>query len=240
MAGRRWGLVGWIVSMAIGLAGCASPAPDRPVAASAEGSGIGVHVRIVPALGPAMDAQAVFFVGLGPDLKPTGDKLYISNFSRDGRAYLLDVPEGRYAAVAGTFSQTFLGSKDTRIIYFPQSVLDRSASTTRSGAISYAGSYVIGITMPGVCPSDSDAAQLRYAELIAPGVPKCGLVNIALHQIATQPMIFVNSQFFPVGDSIYHHRGSLRDAARGMADESDFRSKAGADLGNTGWLIAPR
>ncbi|MDH4059917.1 MAG: hypothetical protein OEU94_03780 [Aquincola sp.] len=222
--------------------GCATPAPASAPPQAPDGmGGIGIRVDVGAMLGQTISAETVFFARLdAPSGAPEATRLYASNFRRDGRVYLLGVPPGRYAAVAALRSELVLTTKDSRLAYFPQSLIDLTEVSIIPGAVAYAGSHVIGIGMPGVCASDSDAAQLRHAEMLGPGVPKCGLMRIVLHDLATSPLMVVNGSVFTLGDKVYHHRASLRESNRQAADQDEFIARARQDLAATGWTIGTR
>lgn len=224
------------VCLCVILCACAAPPVAKRPPEASEGAGVGIDVKIAALVFPAAEAQTVYFVRLSDDGKPLDDTLYASNYFLGGRAYLLGVPPGQYAAIAAVYSQTVLATTDNRVAYFPQPLIDMSIVSSKAGEVAYAGTYVVSITMPGVCPPDADEAQLRYAELMAPGVPKCGLLRILLHDLATRPTIIINSQVYLGGDSTYHHRGTVREAKHSATDGSDFFAKAREDLRDTAWV----
>jgi hypothetical protein len=86
-----------------------------------------------------------------------------------------------------------------------------------------------------VCPDSADEAQLRWAEAIAPGVPKCGLFKTLLHEIASHPIMVVGGSAYTLGPSTFHYRGVLRDAARGEPELKALAEKAREDLKDPGW-----
>lgn len=200
-----------------------------------------MRVNVGALLAQAVAADTVFFARLdAPAGAGEGERLYASNFHREGHVYLLGVPPGRYVAVAALRTESLLGAKDSRFAYFPQSLIDLTEVSVVAGEVSYAGSYVVGIGMPGVCPADADAAQLRHAEMLGPGVPKCGLVRMMLHEMASHPVAVVNGSAFTLGDTVYHHRASLREARRPAADRDEFVARARQDLDAAGWTIGTR
>lgn len=222
----------WSVSLAaaLWLLGCATM-PSTPVpAAQPESGGIGIAVRLAPPLGPARDGEAVYFVRLDAAGQPADRTIQLSNVSRDGRLYLLNVPPGRYAAVAAHF--TTMGT--TYVTYLSQAAIAQTTVEVTAGGFVHAGRLSLDMGM-FVCPDSADEAQLRWAEAIAPGVPKCGLVRILLHEIGTHPIMVVGGSAFTLGPSTYHYRGVLREATRSEADLLTLAASAREDLKDGGW-----
>lgn len=223
------------------LTGCATtpPAPEAPPPADGDTGGIVLQVDVSALIGASIAAERIFFVRLDGEAAPDPRPLLVSNFRRDGRVYLLAVPPGRYAAVAALRNETTFGTTDSRFAYFPQALIDRTETTVLAGTLASAGRHAVGLTMPGVCPDSADAAQLRHAEMLAPGVPKCGFLKIVLHDIATRPMMFANGVAVPMGNSVYHHRALPREGAPAAAGD-DLLEQARHDLQGSGWTVPAR
>jgi hypothetical protein len=84
------------------------------------------------------------------------------------------------------------------------------------------------ITTDGVCPDSADAQQLRYAEAIEPGTPKCGLFKMLLHRIASGETAYPTSADLPLP------RRQFQSLA-GAAEAATFREAARSDLIGAGW-----
>lgn len=201
--------------------------------------GVGIEVRVRPPLAPgsANAAERAYFVRLDEGDESKDGALYPSNFHRDGRVYLLNAEPGRYAVVAVGFRVQVLATESSYYVYFPGALIDATETVVEAGALAHAGRHDID-SASGVCPEDADAAQLRYAERIAPGVPKCGVLRLLLHQLAANPVVVFNGQVFSMGPSVHHLRGVPRESVRDDRAKQEFLHHAAEDLAATGWTQA--
>jgi hypothetical protein len=199
-----------VLLMSALLLGCETvPPPPDPTAQPGQAAiGIAVAIRPPLPLGSYAAAQ-IYFARVGDDGEPALEVLYASGYFKDGRAYALNVPPGRYAAVAGAFK--VMGTQ--YISYFPRAVVTASTVPAAEGRVAFAGRYGLDSTI-GVCPDKADALQLRIAEVVSPGVPKCGLLRMALHETFKSGFVVVGGMAFPAGPGTVHYGGR---AARGAA-----------------------
>lgn len=197
---------------------------------------MGLSVQIRPPLGAAYSAEKVYFVRTDAQGEPELGTIYASNFRRGERVYLLNMPPGRYAAVAAMFSVRVLGSASDYITYLPRPVIEQSGVDATVGRVAFSGRFVVDVGI-GVCPEKADPWQLRIAEVVAPGVPKCGLLKIVLHEIASKPVVVVGGSAFLLGPSTYHYRGIAREAQQDAQARGQFIEAAREDLRDSGWQL---
>lgn len=217
--------------LSVFTAGCVTT-PTVPNMKAQDGSGLGIAIKLRGPLGfPTYDAQIVYFVRLdaGRDLHP--ETVYVSNFAKDGRVYLLNAAPGEYAAIAASF--TALGP-DLYLTYFPEDIAELTRVLVDSATFQYAGSYLVDMSI-GLCEGEADETQLYFSERFAPGSPKCGLVKPLLHKVAKGPLVIIGSNVILSGASTYHYRGSLREVKRDNSDKNEFLIKAQEDLVEGGW-----
>jgi hypothetical protein len=220
-----------LLLMSVVLVACES-LPNAPDPSAKPGQGaIGIEVGIRPPLPIGTYAtQQVYFARIGEQDEPVLDSLYVTTFFNEGRAYALNVPPGRYAAVAGVFK--VMG--DTYISYFPRTVVNRTISLASEGKLAFAGRYVLDSNV-GVCPDKADELQIRIAEVLSPGVPKCGLLRMAIHETFKQGFIVIQGTAIALGPSTVHYGGVLREAHRDDAAARTFHDAARKDLQGRGW-----
>jgi hypothetical protein len=216
------------------LIGCES-IPDAPDPGAKPGQGaIGIEVGIRPPLPiGTYTTQQVYFARVGEQGEPALDALYLTNYFKDGRAYALNLPPGRYVAVAGVFK--VMG--DTYISYFPRAMVVGSMSVASEGKLVFGGRHVLDSNV-GVCPGKADELQIRIAEVLSPGVPKCGLLRMAIHETFKQGFFVVHGTAIPLGPSTVHYGGVLRETHREDEAARTFLAAASKDLQGRGWDIA--
>jgi hypothetical protein len=225
------------LSVACVLIACSTATPREappPVAAQA---GLGIVVEIHPMMGAAYSAESVYFARVDESGQLSLSTLYGSNFRRGDRVYLLNVPPGRYAAVAAVFRVGFIGPASTYITYFPGSVIERTALEAVQRQVSYAGRYVLG-TGIGVCGDKADPLQARVAEAISPGAAKCGLAGMLLHELASKPVVIIGGSAFTLGPSTFHYRGIELGSSNDEGERRAFLNSAQKELSPAGWVAA--
>jgi hypothetical protein len=228
---QRMGVVLGAICVALACSAAAAMEASPPVAAQA---GLGIVVEIQPMVGRAYSAESVFFARIDEGGRLDLSTLYASNFRRGDRVYLLNIPPGRYAALAAVFRVGFIGPASTYVTYFPGPVIEKSTVEGVERQVSYAGRYVLG-TGVGVCGDKADPLQARAAEAISPGPAKCGLAGMVLHEIASKPVVIIGGSAFALGPSTYHYRGIERTSSNEAGDRRDFFNSAQQELGFAGW-----
>lgn len=204
------------------MAGAASAVDD------ANGAVVGISVRVRgPMSFPTYDADTVYFVKRCEPGETCDERLHASSHATHGRAYWVDAEPGAYVAVAASFQ--VLGAPDLYFVYFPSEVIEASLVQAVPGGIAFAGSYVLSTSI-GLCADTAEPVQLKYAEQIDLGSPKCGLVKSTLGKLAEGKYVIVGGKALPVGGYLYHYRGLAHTARRGADDEAKFLSQAPRDL----------
>lgn len=219
--------------MSIFLFGCES-IPNTPESTANPGQGaIGIEIRIRPPLPlDTYAVQQVYFASVGENGEPEFDVLYTSSYFKEGRAYALNVPPGRYTAVAGAFK--VMG--DTYVSYFPRPMVIGSIALASEGKVAFAGRHLLDSNI-GVCPDKADALQIRIAEALSPGVPKCGLLRMAIHETFKQGFVVIQGAAIPLGPSTVHYGGVLRETRRDDETARTFHAAARKDLQGRGWDV---
>ena len=177
-------------------------------------------------------ADVVYFSKYCAAPEPCDNKIYISNYSKDGRIYWLDAPPGEYVAVAAAFR--LFADPNNYITYFPEAIIRKTLMRVEKGGFVYLGDYTLDMFL-GVCPDKADASQLRYAELFAPGAEKCGFFKIIGEKLSTTPVLFIGNHAYAAAGGDFHYRGELRQM--GLDDDLmlAFVAKARKDLQARGW-----
>jgi hypothetical protein len=224
----------FLVLMSAFLVACESIPNAQDLSAKPGQGAIGIEIGVRPPLPIGTYAtQQVYFARIGEQGEPMLDALYVTTFFKEGRAYALNIPPGRYAAVAGAFK--VMG--DTYVSYFPRSVVNGTLSLASEGKLAFAGHHVLDSNV-GVCPDKADELQVRVAEVLSPGVPKCGLLRMAIHETFKHGFVVVHGTAIPLGPSTVHYGGVLREAHRDDAAARAFYTAAAKDLQARGWDIS--
>lgn len=126
-----------------------------------------------------LKAAETFFVRVDDNGDPySATSLIPSNHEgHDGRVYLLNVPAGRYAAVAFRTrgGNPFLPA-DKQWIFFEEPLIDQTVIQVTPGGFAFAGEYTVGGTpwrknaesMDEDALYAADAAQVHYLDLMFP------------------------------------------------------------------------
>jgi hypothetical protein len=192
-----------------------------------ESSAVGIAVKTRAPFGwPTEEPRVVFFVRVDNERDIRQPSILRSNYAKDGRVYLLNVPPGEYAAVASFYAKKPIPAAPVQpgfsvsvsmgrtgyTTYFPKELVEQTRVSVGKGQFVFAGSYVVS-TSVGL--SEADQIQLHYAEVIAPGASKSGIGHMFS------------------GD--YHYRGSIHEAKRDDNTKNEFLMKAKVDLAEGGW-----
>lgn len=216
------------------LGGCASR-PEVPTPASAQSAGVGLELTVRLHGLVSYRADAVFFERSCEDGQAECTQPLIdSSYGKDGRVYLLNAAPGDYRAVAAMFQTGMPGDSSLYFVYFPRALAEATRVRVNAGELAFAGSHHLSAVL-GLCPDSAEPEQLRYAEAIEPGTPKCGLLKMLLHRIASGDYIFIGGTAYPTGSQTYHYRGSSFQSQNGAAEASLFRESARSDLSSAGW-----
>lgn len=226
-----------IALVAMLLAGCAGQSVPVPRPETAQSAGVGMELKVRLYGLATYRADGAFFVRSCPDASAAcEERPIVSNYGKDGRLYLLNVEPGEYRAVAAAFRSGAPGDQSLYFAYFPSAMTDASKVQVRPGQFAYAGSYLLSAA-PGLCPDKAEPSQLKYAEMIEPGTPKCGFFKTLLHKMATGDYLFIGGTAYPVGTQTFHYRGTTFERRAEPANASKFRNAARSDLTGAGWVI---
>jgi len=208
------------------VTGCASmPVPKMT---EPQASVIGIQVETRAPVGVfSHKPDAAYFVKIDGEGDVVQNQLIPSNFSKDGRIYLLNAKPGAYAAVAVFRSQAGspFGSapqpgisvsvrvgKTGYTTYFSKELIEATKTNVAAGEIAFMGSYIV---KQSVGLADAEPIQNHYANLLSPGSSKSGFGNLLS------------------GD--YHYRGSASDVKRDDNTRKEFIKNARDDLAEGGW-----
>ena len=218
----------FVASVIFGMLGCAHP-PEHLVA---EMGGIAICVKTrVPFRVLTVKPDRVYFVQLYED----NDTSFIqhaiipSNFAKGGYFYLLNVPPGRYAAVATFRSQSRLlnnpsaSSSNLTIsiptedrTYFSKEIVKLTEVTVKAGTIAFMGEFIVDQSY-GL--GDADEVQLHYNRLLVPEHERIG-------------------SFWRFIAGLYDYEGSLHRACQNEKAYEQFLEKARDHLAETAWSEA--
>jgi hypothetical protein len=217
---------------------CASTPPPDPVGPDSGGLAVKIETHAPISLWSESIPQ-VFFVSLETteDGRLESQEILSSNDTADGYAYLLNVPPGRYVAVAcsreqtvtppttevagGTRGNISYGASVTfgpgtvsYATYFPEDMITLTTTTVEPGRVAFMGEFDVD---QSVGLDDADTVQRHYFGIMAPGAQGRGLVANAFR-----------------GDN--HYTGRLRAHARDGTTQREYMEAARAHFEKTSWL----
>jgi hypothetical protein len=220
--------------------GCATVAPPEPLAP--EAAGVAIHVETYAPLPLwAQGSGQVFFVRLDEEREQLDGmvrhQVLTSNYNRDGYAYMLNVPAGRYAAVAcsrederptepvpvasgshgnwtGTVSVSIAPNSVSYATYFPEDIVAMTEVAVGPGELKFMGHYTLDQSL-GL--KKGDELQRHYFGLMAP---------------QAQGRSFLGTAFS--GD--YHYTGEARESDTGDASRQQFEAVAQEHFEESAWL----
>jgi hypothetical protein len=168
-------LTAFIMFTMLTLDGCAlvmhhdyrAPFPIAPSPLSSEVSAIGIVIterKMESVLYPSV----VFFAKVAEteDIFSQSD-LMISNFTLHGHYYLLNIPPGRYVAVAS--GRAGGGSaQPAEMTYFTREMIRRTETIVVAGEMKSMGTYEFAYPLFGVLSDQNDSAQRHYFQILQP------------------------------------------------------------------------
>ena len=234
------------------LVGCASTPPlPAPHGVNAAALTIRVDLRL-----PLQDwlksadavATAVYFVkDCPPSDPPCDDRLIPSNHESRGRVYLLNAEPGEYRPVAAAYQSDVyyvIGAAHVvNVVYFPDALVSSSGVQVQAGRLSDAGYHRVHAVQE-VCATTADPGQLRYAELMEPGVRKCGLLGILTDSMrrslrsVTNPLV-IGNKAYPAGTGANHFCGVSYETLR-VAPDAQALEESRKELEGAGWSFEGR
>lgn len=240
------------IGLALGaglLAGCASTPPRVPAPLGAEAAAITIRVNLrLPHQDWLKSADAVattvYFVkdcvAAGP---PCSERLIPSNHERQGRVYLLNAEPGNYRPVAASYETAVYYGIGTvpvvNIAYLPDALVRAAGVQVQAGRLSDAGHHRVHAVQE-VCADTADPGQLRYAELMEPGVRKCGLFGPLIDSMRhpLRPLV-IGNKTYPARTGANHFRGVRHETLPGSSS-AQVLEQAREDLEAAGWQLDGR
>lgn len=235
------------------LAACASAPAGLPAPLGKDAAAITIRVNLrLPVqewLNSAdVSATTVYFVKACPPAgPPCEEKLIASNHEKLGRVYLLNAEPGDYRPVAAAYqTAVFYGIGAAHIVniaYLSDTAAREAAVKVLPGRIADAGHFRVR-AVEEVCPDTADPAQLRHAELMEPGVRKCGIlaslidsIRHSLSDIGHRPVY--GNKAFPQNTGANHFRGVSHETLRTGSDPKVIE-EARRELEAAGWRFDAR
>ena len=234
--------------VAVLLLGCASTPSPLPVPHGVAAAAIMIRVDLRLPLQAWLNSEdavatTVYFVkDCPPSDSPCDEKLIPSNHESQGRVYLLDAEPGEYRPVAAAYKTAVyygIGSVHyVNIVYLPDALVSNTGVQVEAGRVSDAGYYRVH-AVHEVCATTADPGQLRYAELMDPGVSKCGLLN-TLFDSLRHPLrgftstLVIGGKAYPAATGANHFSGVSYETLRGAPD-AEALEEAYKELEKAGW-----
>ncbi len=202
--------------LVIFLSGCATtqPIPER---SQPQSSGFGIEVSLKSPMGIfSSKPDQVYFVKIDGGGILLQQEIISSNYSKDGRAYLLNALPGTYVAVAAFFFSYQLApggqNNKTFTTYFSKELVELTKVTVRANDFIFMGSYVVDQSRGF---DEADGVQVHYKNVIAPFA-------------TTSTILMVLS-----GDE--HYRGTLIERKNDELSRNEFFQRAKEDLAGSAW-----
>ena len=229
--------VGFVVLVGVLASGCANNPVKIPPPRDAESAGVGIAVTVRIHGMATYRADTIYFAkGCSKSDDKCAEQLVVSNYSNGGRVYLLNADPGEYKPVAAAFESGMLGDKSIYFAYFPEAMTAASMVIVQKGKFAYAGSYLVPASL-GLCPDNAEPSQIKYADLIEPGAPKCGFWKMLMHKLVTGDYLFVGGKAYPTGSQTFHYHGTGYEQIEKPGESPSFFESAKSDLSGAGWTV---
>ncbi len=214
----QFGAMAFVVVL---LSGCATTQPI-PEISDPQSAAIAIDVTLKAPIGMFSNKpDQIYFVKIDSGDGLIQQQIIRSNYTKDGRAYLLNSRPGTYVAVAAFFSRTGVPAgppspgvsvtvttgRSGYTTYFSKELVKHTEVTARENDFVFMGSYVVDQST-GL--DGADEVQTHYKNVIAPG-ETTGMLGMAF------------------GGSI-HYRGAMRERKADERARSEFFQKAKGDL----------
>jgi len=134
--------------IAIFLGGCATT-QTIPESSQPQSAVVGIELALqIPEGTCCTLPEQVYFVNLDPKDGFPEPNFISSNFSKDGRVYLLNAEPGTYAAVVAVFLQDLpFIQKVVYATFFSKELVERIKSTVKENDFVFLGSYKVEMSM---------------------------------------------------------------------------------------------
>lgn len=223
---KMQGLSALAVLFAILLSGCATTQPI-PELSQPQSSGLAIEVSLKAPIGIfSAKPDQVYFAKVDGEDGLLQQQIVRSNYSKDGRAYLLNARPGTYIAVASFFSRAGVPAgppspgfsisvttgRSGYTTYFSEELVELTKVTVRENDFAFMGSYVVD---QSVGLGGADGVQTHYKNIIAPGAAT-GTFLMGLR-----------------GD--VHYRGTMLERKTDEQARNDFLRNAKDDLAGSAW-----
>lgn len=205
---------------ALVLAACAGQ-PEMVLEQHAPGhSAIGIDITLAFGKVPTgYTVEHVYFM-TEPSNANFGQYLYRSNYSKDGRVYLLNVPPGSYVAVAAAYSIPMLPPMSkSETTLFSKELAERTRTSVAENEFAAMGSYTV--EQSSFLFHSKDALQNQVFELLQArwkGEQEAGVGTLS-HKLML---------------------GAPLESTNGAAAREAFRRKAKTDLAGSSWTARIR
>jgi len=219
-------LLASLVLATIVLGGCVTSQPI-PELSQPQSSGLVIDVLLKAPIGIfSAKPDQVYFAKVDGEDGLLQQQIIRSNYSKDGRAYLLNARPGTYVAVAAFltragvpagppapgFSISVTMGTSGYTTYFSKELVEQTRVTVRENDFVFMGSYVLDQST-GL--EGADAVQAHYKNVIAPGAT----TNVLLMGMSGN----------------IHYRGTLIERRNDEQTRSEFFKNANEDLAGSAW-----
>lgn len=215
-----------VVFVAIILGGCATTQPI-PELSQPQSAGFGIDVALKAPIGIfSAKPDQVYFAKIDGEDGLLQQQVIRSNYSKDGRAYLLNARPGTYVAVAvfltragvpagppsPGFSVSVGMGRSGYTTYFSKELVELTKVTVRENDFVFMGSYVVD---QSVGLEGADGVQTHYKNVIAPGA--------------------ATGTFLMGLSGNVHYRGTMLERKSDEQARNDFLRNAKQDLSGSAW-----
>lgn len=214
------------VFFALFLSGCATTQPI-PELSQPQSAGFGIDVSLKAPIGIfSARPDQIYFAKIDNDNGLLQQQIVRSNYSKGGRAYLLNARPGTYVAVAAFvsragapagppspgFSVSVTTGRSGYTTYFSKELVELTRITVRENDFAFMGSYMVD---ESVGLEGADGVQTHYKNVVAPGAAT-GMFLMGL-----------------TGD--VHYRGTMLERKSDEQARNDFLRNAKEDLAGSAW-----
>lgn len=204
------------VSVLIGifLSGCAAHQPI-PELSLPESSGVSIDIKLKQISLFSNKPDLIYFARIDGEGGLLQEQIRRSNYSKDGRAYLLNARPGTYVAVAAFFTAgggPYVATH-SYTTYFSKEMVEQTKVLIGANDFVFMGSYVVD---QSIGLAGADAVQTHYQDVIAPGA--------------------ITTGFFQLLSLDHHYRGTLLERKSDEQTRNEFFRNAKEDLAGSGWV----
>ena len=198
------------------LGGCGTIFPDpvqrisQPIHPESSVLSIDVTKKF---LGLSWKAYKIYFAKVDSEGSLLQQSIIRSNYTRDGRVYLLNARPGTYVAVA----ETRLTSGKRTTTYFAKELVEQTKVTIGTNDFVFMGRYIVDVST-WFRWSNADAVQTHYLKLTTPAFTIVDSLSGRTRRYTS-------------------HRGTLVQRINDEQSRNDAVRKAKEDLRGSGWAV---